>query len=555
MVVLGLLLFGVLQTQAMFRDSLSFGIVAGLTLRNDGGLFFTALMAATGLALVLGALSTRPPRERLLPMAGIAASGTLLLVAHFSIFVNGIILPNQGQVAVTASFLFHDTATLSIAVFSLALVTLLLVIGGLLATFSLLTPRLLRERVLHPVTFGDHRTRVHLLTLGLAATGGVYAIQFFRYALTADSDPAGFFTTNLILVYYVLALLVLAAVGLATWRAFTLSQGDLRLRWSRSFQRNHRLLRKTESWLWGAILVLNLIILAAEPLYRPTSGQTARVFIVDSRGAAMFFLIVPAIYLLQRLATNRLHAHVRERRVDARIHLDAVLASSLTILAAWLVVGSLLLASRAPPLVTLSVLTAITTIILLFFAVRLDPTEPYLVAPRSGSTPVLLFAASALAILTGIMFWGGGNSVVTLYARGSGGFITPEGQFFQPYAVLFRLLGSLFIALPPVLGLWLLTRTRGAVAQPGHLALIGIGIVVAMNLLFTIQPSDPFDAAIGQTDVRIGFYILQFATVFDRVVLTLLWGVATALVLYAMSRVLRLVLRARPGNERPTEHV
>lgn len=532
----GLYLFASVQTQAMFRAS---EIQTGLAQRNDGGILTAALIASLGLAAILVAMSERRPRNRILPALGVVVTSTLLLAFHFSFFVNGFILEQSNLVFVEASFLFQDSAGVPIAVFVLMFTTLLLVGIGLISTMALLTPRILKERILRPQSLQEHRTRTVLTTLLLMLGGLTFALQFFQWALNADAAPTGgFIETNVIALYYILAFLVAGAVALAAWRASILTWGDLRERAGRRFRRNHRNLLHLENWLWGTILLLTLIVMNSAPIFTVESVALNQVFAADSHGINLFFLFVPLIYLLQRHVGKAHFQHMQETRRELRVvRRDSLFPLSATLILIWVAVPLLLRGEDITPLIQTFVSTGLATLVLLGFALRMDASLDSLIAPRHRGLPLILLASCGLAIVTGIALWGAGNTVVTAYARDSGGFLTPESRFLQPYSVLLRIGGALFLALPPILALWTLTAQMRKNAHPGHLVILAIGIIIAVNLLFTIQATDPLDPTIGRSDVLIGLYLIQLSSAIDIVFMGTIWAAALLMAIYATTRI------------------
>jgi hypothetical protein len=550
LLVLGLYFFSTVQTQAMFRAS---EIQIGLAQRNDGGIIFAALLASIGLAFILSALSTRAPLRRILPALAVVASSTLLLAFHFAFFVNGLIMADRSQVMVQASFLFQDSSAIPIEVFALGFATLLVILIGILGAMALLTPQILHHRVFHPQTLQEHRTRSITITLLLLAGGMSFASQFFRWAFQADSQPVGgFITTNVIALYYLLAALVAAGTLLATWRTWILNWGDLRQRTGPRFRRNHRNLIHLENWIWGTVLLLTLIVMNAAAIHSVESVALNQVFATDSHGLQMFFMLVLGIYLLQRHINRGLYTHLQDnRRTLKTVPFDSLLAMSITLILVWTLTPYLVRGPEVTPLIQLLMRTGLATLVILAFALRVDATQAALIAPRHAGLPLLLLTASALAILTGIALWGAGNTVLTVYARESGGFLTPESRFLQPYTVLLRIAGAAFLALPPIMALWLLSAQVRGHTRPGHLIVIGTGTLIAVNLLFTIQATDPFDPLIGRSDVLIGLYLTQLASPLDTLVMAIIWGLATLTAILAVIRIHLALSGARLVTQDP----
>lgn len=554
--VVGFLLFAHNQTQALFRDIHGWELSGGVHPRDDAGILFGALVAGSGLATILWALSPLPRASRFLMVLGTVGAFVTLLVAHFSIFVNGVIFSQEQTVHVQASFLFHDTiATLPINAFALAFLTLIIILIGHLAAMRLLTPDLYRTHIHSPTTLEDHRTRFILATLLLLGVGAAFTRQFFVFAVGADATPAdGFLSTNLVAIYYLMGFALAIALLTVAWRAFILCWGNLVERTTRRFRRGHHALTRFETWLWGAILLLNLVILIAPPVFRPDAG-TDRVFVMDSRGISWFFLLFFPLYLLhRRIGASHLRFLSRIRSENPTPRLDRLAAMTLTILVLWVLGGLLLPLTGLSPLSALLFRVAPLAVALPFFVLRMDVQSAFQLRTRGPGSPLVLIASAALAIVTGIMLWGVGNSVTVQYSQVSGGFLTPEGRLLQPYSTGIRILGALFMTLPALIMLWLVSTRHASTrnTQIGPLIVSGLAIVFAMNLLFTIDPAGQFDAGLGYTDVHIGFWALLMAETFDTVIMMVLWAAATAIGLIAAVLLLRRGVepgeKNRPGS-------
>lgn len=553
--LVGFLLFAQNQTQALFRDIQGWEVSGGLHPRNDGGILFGALVAGSGLGTILWALSPLPRGRRFLLTSGAVAAFVALMVAHFSIFVNGLIFSDEQMVHVQASFLFHDTiATIPMNAFALAFLTLIIIVAGLLATISLLTPRLYESHVHRPATLEDHRTRLLLTTLLVLGVGAAFTRQFFTFAVGADATPAdGFLSTNLVAVYYLLGFAMVLALGAAAWRTFLLCWGNLVDRTTRRFRKGHHVLIRFETWVWGAILVLNGVILFAPPVFTPTA-ETDRVFMMDSRGVSWFFLLVIPIYILQRrMAASQLRflSHLRRNLPTPRM--DRLASMTLTVALLWIAGGILLPLTDLSPLVALLLRVMPLAAIMPFFALQLDVQSAFQLRTRGPGAPLILIASAGLSILAGIMLWGVGNSVTVLYSQVSGGFLTPQGRLLQPYSTGLRLLGALFMAIPTLIMLWLVS-TRNPFprnVQIGPLIVSGLALIFAMNLLFTIDPAGYFDAGLGHTDVRIGFWALLMTETFDTVFMTIVWAATTGLGIVAAVLLLRRGIDPNSRSDTP----
>lgn len=508
--LLGLLAFLMFQSQLLFtEDAQVDDITPGAIPRNDGGIFLGAFLMGAGLGSMLIGSSPRPAAERILPALGFSAGVTVLLVVHFTLFVNAVILSDMGAAMITASFLFHDTMNaLPIATFLLTFVTLVLILFTLLCGLALVAPTFWQRRILHPQDPESHRTRLVLLALLLLGTGAAFTRQFIAYALIGDIRPeGGLFRPNITIVYYLLGFTMLSALAVLALRTYILAWGDLRGAKSRNFRQSYRALTLSESVIWALILLLTGVILLAGPTYRPDGGVD-RVFSMDSKGVSIFFLIVAALYAVHRRLSRR-YLQTVGRRFDAPtgVGWDALATLTATVVAVWsLIALATWSLDLAPP--TALVLRIVPLAALLpFFALRFSGTGPHRLMLRGPGAPYILLAATGIAVLGAIMLWGIGNSATTRYTQADG-FTALGAPILQSYAVWVRLLGAFFLAIPMTWGLWLLAQ-RGGRVHPAPLLVVAFSTLIGMNLLFEVGLADPFDATVGRTDVLIGFSLVR----------------------------------------------
>lgn len=555
--IVGLLAFANLQTQALFRDTIAADVSGGQVERNDGGILFGALVATGGVALMFSSLSRLPAGKRLAPAGLFIASATFLLFTHFTIFVNGIISRNAQQAILTASFLFHDTAkALPIATFTLAFLTITALALTVFAAMRLVTPTLLDDQIRRPEAVHTHRSRLVVLTLLVLASGGGFAWQFFDYALNADASPSGavFGTSLIVATYYLLTFVLILALALTAWRTYLLGWGDLRYRRSLNFRKGYHNLLNAENWSWMVMGVLTLAVFFTPPAYQPDPGTTDRVFAMDSKGATFFFLLLTGgAYLLHRLAGSQYLRFLRETHQPLPIvPRDHLLHMSLTLAALWALLALLLAPASLSPLTKLSIRFAAVALVAPFFVIRFSLDE--LARPRlRPGAPVVLLLVALVSVLVGIMLWGAGNSVTTIYARGTGGFTTPEGNVLQPYATGIRLLGSLFIAIPLASTIWYVAARYARRLNPAPLLTFALSIVIGMNLLLTINTGDPYDPTLGQTRVLIGFKMIELTSAMDRALILGAWSAVAAVGFAALTILLDQGADRWRIERRPTE--
>lgn len=539
--LLGLYAFVTFQTQVMFTDNARISeIRPGLAPRNDGGILFGASLTGLGTGLMLAAMSPLRPRKRLVPFGVIVATTASLLWTHFTIFVNAILVPSARSADLTASFLFHDTASaLPMATFILAIITLSFVFIWLAAALALVAPSVWQNKLRYPTLVDEHRTRLVIITLFAAVVGVTFVRQFIEYALVGDARPTGgFLNTNITVVYYLLSLATALAIATTSWRTYTVTWRDLHRTKSMGFRRAYHYLVAGETWLWGIALALNIVVLLAGPAYQP-DARVDRVFSMNSKGVSVFFFILPALYALHRVVSREHVAHLMA--LPSAIppkRLDTLAVMTVLLVGLWTILTVVLRAADMTSFGRLLVRVMAVAAALPFFAVRFDSSQYGRPQLRTiGSTYVLL-SATAVAMLAGIMLWGSGNSITTRYVE-TGGFVSTV----QPYATGVRVLGSLFLSLPATLGLWFLATRYRPQVHPGPLLVVAFSILIGMNLVLNIDAADPRDVTIGRTDVLVGFSIVSLTTAFDRVVLVSAWiataamgFLATALLIYRGSQ-------------------
>jgi UDP-N-acetylmuramyl pentapeptide phosphotransferase/UDP-N-acetylglucosamine-1-phosphate transferase len=76
-------------------------------------------------------------------------------------------------------------------------------------------PTVWRDRILHPRTIHEHRTRLVLLSLLLLAIGAAFSRQFLAYAIAGDTHPpSGFLASNVTFFYYLLGIGIIVGATL-----------------------------------------------------------------------------------------------------------------------------------------------------------------------------------------------------------------------------------------------------------------------------------------------------------------------------------------------------
>lgn len=514
LVVGGLLLFIHTQTQALFQDTHDLDALNVQNPRNDVGVLLGALMCASGLTLLFAVASPLRLRDRLPPAAILTATTTLLLAAHFSIFTNGMTFPEERGLAVQSSFLFHDTAaTIPMATFTLAWLTLLVLIITGLAAMSLVAPRLLRDHFTHPRTLQAQRTRLLTVTLLLLAAGSTFARQYLSFATIAS--PLNW-------VYTMMGALLIVVVLLVAVRTYRFLWGPLEHRVTKRCMRRHRNWLRLEAALWGLLLVATLLTLLSDPVYEPKAG-TDPVFAISSKGLSWMLILLFGVYLLQRRITNTYPLFLgRQQRPLPSIAPDRLLAVGALTIAIW---GAGALWTLHPELTPLGRLVfRLLPIIILIPVLTSRSYQQDTSGGQGASRPMMIFGWTALSLLTGIMLWGIGNSTTIIFHQSRGGLLSEPGRLLEPLSAGARLLGSLLLVAPALYALKLLVARRQESAPSALLLLTCLIFVVTLTTLFTVEPSTHHGPGLAHTDVIVGFWATSLPATTDIVIMSTLIG-------------------------------
>lgn len=516
----GLLFFTHTQTQPLFQDAHDLDALNVQNPRNDVGLLVGGLMAASGLTLFLAIASPLRPSDRFLPAALLTVTTALLLTAHFSIFTNGMTFPDQRGLAVKSSFLFHDTAaTIPMATFTLAWLTLLVLVFAGLAAMALITPGLLKDHFTRPRTLQAQRARLFAVTLLLLAAGSTFARQYLAFA-RIDSP--------LEWVYILMGMLLIILVLSIALRTYRVLWGPLEHRISKRCVRRHRNWVRFESSLWGLLLLSTILTLFRDPVYEPVPG-TDPVFAISSKGLSLVLFVVFGVYLLQRRFTKAYPiflAHL-ERPLPT-MKPDRLLAVGAMAITAWSAGALWALHPDLTPLEAL-VLRLLPLVLLIPILTLRHKNGPSTSPTERSWNPMMIFAWTTMSVLTGIMLWGIGNSTTIIFQQSSGGLLSEPGHLLESLSVGTRLLGSLLITAPLLLTLRLLVVRRKESVSSGLLVLTGLMLVLALTVLFTLEPSTHHSRTLAHTDVIVGFWTSSLPTGFDVAIMSTVVGLTAAL--------------------------
>lgn len=495
----GLLLFAYSQETNVFPDPgrVELGVPepAGGPIGDPTFVVLSALLVTTG-ALTLAA--TRSPARGWGKAAALVVFGFSLFVflaANFSLFINGIAITTSSDRAISfsASYLFHGGALLSFAgVYILFLFTLVLVALLVGSLGYLVAPHKFFKALGDRDSWGKNEA-IHVATSLLLVLGlSVYFVWLLR--LTGDTDVAamrhkGALAQNLVSVYYLFILLLFflilsigAHVFLVNWGTHTpLERGEL--------LKSVTNVARVERTLFWSTVGLNFLLLLTPSLESKTSLSNDPVFLISSRGFHWFYFLslVPSIpYAISQRRLERLL-----RRGHLGVAQTAFSARSLRLVQQFLggIVLLTVVAVAAPwqPLTVMLAYAAWTSGLLLYHSIHVrirdGLPEPEF---RSDASPPLYFSAFALALTTGLMMWGAGNTFEVVYQESTKSLLfVNESDFGQDIAA--RVGAATILAGSLVLSLHLISRS---VAVPrrflGHYLWMFILTSVAATTTFTV---------------------------------------------------------------------
>jgi hypothetical protein len=535
--ITGLLLFAHAQTQPLFQDMRDSDATSIHNPRDDGGILIGSLLAVGGITLLASLLSPLRGAKRLVPAGIFAATTTLLLAAHFSIFTNGMGFPDANTFAVQSTYLFHDThSTLPIATFVLAFITFIVLLVASLALWALLAPRSLHQYSFHPRHPHAHRARILVLTLLILAAGATFTRQFFAFTTDAAMSLD---TRGMAMVYLLMGTLTTLLLLLLAYRTHRLLWGGNDTRGPTRKRRAQRLLN-LETALLGLLIVFTTMTLFGNPVWEPQAG-TDPVFAISSTGISWVFLLLMGAYGLHRVFTRSYQQQLRtHKRPSPTKSGDPLFGFALLAVTAW-TAGSLW--SLVPGLTPLGALALrITPIVLLAPFVILRTGGPTLRAQR----PMLTLAWANLSVLAAIMLWGIGNSMGIQYSAYAGGLSTTGTGLFEGTTAWLRLAAGLLLIAPLIVTIHLLCRDRARSTPWASLALFSGVTLFALHVLLSIQPVMHHDPINGETRVFVTTWLFGLSSPSDTLLMTTLSALTLALGLTASTLALRRAAEVAP---------
>lgn len=510
----------------------------------------SALLVTLGLIVLLAHASPARPLPKLAALGVVGAAFPLFFTIQTLLVINGIRadIGQDSYVYFSASYLFHSGTELSFpAVYVLFFVTFLLVVLLLGAVGYLLAPQRLGRAVLDRANWAKNEAIHIAATLFLLLSISVVFYTLLTLAVnTSPGDvPRHSLMGHLLLpTYYLLVLLLFALALTVAAHAFLLNWGTQAPLEFERLVANIRTIARVERALVVASALLNLLVLFSPTLPSKTELSRSFAFDVSPRGFGYAFYVLLAPYFPYVLTTRRLDWLLRSGRGPATNHpfAERSLRLVLTHVAGLILVTAAGAALNWYPLALMLAMSAWTAGVLLAHAVRFEnATGLPRLAFRGETGPAFYFVFLALAVTTGLMLWGAGNTynvsatflpnVQSLDVANA----SDLGQdLFARLAATALVAGSVVLTLD----LWL-NAYRVERRFLGHYLATFIATSLSTLLVFTVSVWT--DGATGLENAYVGFAFQQYYALEKTGAGLLLAGTVTYL-FFAVGRILRPIL-------------
>lgn len=525
---------------------------------NLAALFFASLLAAWGLAMGLGAVSRAAGAKRHGALGAVFGGVFLLMFLHGKLFINSLVVaPERGSatVAFTASYFFHTGPGYTFpAVYVIFLVTVLLLTLVVAGAAYLTTPNGFRNAFGGRGSWREGESLAVAVSLFVVLSFVVFLVSFIRLAVDADVNEgaSGFLADNVVALHYLTAFLIGALVVAIAARVFLVNWGTQGIFRRARVEETLGNVGRIERVLLGAVILFDLILLAAPSIVGRTYLSTDAVFGLTSKMLQVSLLLVLIPYAFYAWSIKRLtrllargggpeEATTPFSNLSVRlvlVHLGGILL--LTAIYVAVAAGG-----ETDALVLLLGYAAYTAAVFLWASIRFElrggiPT-PRLRGPGAAAP---FFGFVVFGLVTAMMLWGAGNTFEALYHAETN---TLTVRNYSPWGadVLARIGAALIGALT-------LTIALGAVADAtqirrplvGHYVAVLVASVTGLLVAFTVGVWSG-RGGVGQLDAFAGFSFHQYGTLeatLAVVVLTISLGV----LYYSVGRVLRWATRRRP---------
>lgn len=514
----------------------------------------TTFVLASGLLTTLGAvvlLARHSPAPRWGKAAALTVFGVTLfffLVTNFSLFINGIAVATATERAIyfTASYLFHTGRLLSFAGVYLLFLFMLVLVTLLLASLGyLLVPHRFARALWNRREWAKNEA-VHVASsLLLLLSLGVFFVYLLRLTVGANfaaMRAKGPLAQNVVALYYLFILLLFLLILTIAAHVFLVNWGTATPLDPRELLKSIANVSRVELSLLGATVGLNLLLLVSPTLVSASTLSTDPVFSLSPRGYSWFYFLILAPYLPYAFSQRRLKRMLRTGQAhDAP---TAFSAHSLKLVQQFVIglalVTIVAVAAKWDPLALMLAFSAWTAGVLLVHALRLEIVNGLVQPVLRGAAGIpLYFAFLAMALTTGLMMWGAGNTYEVLYYETTRSLqFTNEADLGQDIAsrvgAVALLAGSL------VLSLHLLARTLDVSRRfLGHYLWIFVVTTVAATTIFTVGVWTKGPQ--GLQDAYAGFAFRQYYGTEQWLVGLLLTSAVVAL-FWSLGRVFREIL-------------
>lgn len=495
----GLLLFANTQYTNVMPDPtrVEFGAPepVGRPIGDATIVLLTASLIVLGALVIAGARTPARGWRRALAMTVLGSTLLAFLVINFSLFINGVGLTTQSDRAIyfTASYLFHTGRLWSFAgvylLFMLTLVAVFLLLGSL---GYLVAPGRFWKALWDRRDWGKNEA-VHVAAgLLLLLSLSVFFVYLFRLAIDADfaaMRAKGPLAQNLVAVYYLLILLLFFLILSIAAHTFLVNWGTTTPLEARELLKSIGNVARVERTLLWSTVGINLFLLFAPTLESAFTLSSDPVFSLSPRGFSWFYFLILIPYLPYVISQGRLKRLLREGH--PHVGQTPFSAQSLRLVQQFLTGISLItvvaIAARWEPLSVMLAFSSWTGGVLLVHALALR-FQDGLPQPsfRTGAGVPLYFLFLSMAVTTGLMLWGAGNTFEILYVESSKTLqFVNEASFGEDLAA--RVGAATILAGSLVLTLHLLGRSV-AVSRRflGHYVWMFVITTVAATTTFTV---------------------------------------------------------------------
>ena len=513
----------------------------------------SAIVITTGFLSIIGSVSPAQGWRKPVALATLGISVFLLMALHLPLFVNGAVARTESDLfaTFTASHIFHMGDLYSLlAVFLLFLVTLSLLGLAVFSAGVLVAPNRFVRAVAGAGSWAKNEANLVAATLLLLFSLGVFLTYLVQTSAKMEAEPPrleGLFGEALLLFYYLQILFVFLFFLTVAARFFLVNWGT-QLPWdSARVRESLENIGKVERILVIGAVLFNFLVLMAPPGTDHEGLSEDPVFLLDSRGLAWCFFLLAVPYVPYAISLRRMR---RLLTPPASFGFVSPPFSLLTLQVVGVTVGGFVLittigaAADWSPLALMMSLSAWIAGVLFWASVSVR-LERGLLAPklRGDGGPAYFAWFLVFSLVTAIMMWGAGNSLVGTYVESSR-TLTVENASPWGADLLFRLGGMSLLSFTLLLGLGMAKASVGArKSLVGSYAASFVGMVVLGVLVFSISM---WSTNQQLSDAYVGFAFHQFYLE-EKVFMAAVILVLGSMLLWTFGRILSAIVRRRPA--------